>query len=404
MTIVVTYLTGRELWDENTGFYGGLLLLGMPYLFTQVPLMLVDVPAMFFLMLSVFTFIMALRKGGAWLFISSFSIFLAFLSKYSAWLMLSVLIFIFLAGLLRNSEIQPRVSVTRTLLVMLGAGALTGIVFWYKSDIFWGQIKLLIDYQKPGLSRWGESFISTFFFQIHPFISIAALYSVYAALKRKDLKYLIIVWLVALVLVMQIRRIRYIIMVFPMIALMASYGLREVQNRDVRKFIVSCALIASVALAVFAYLPFMKKLSAVNLKTAGEFLNTVEGTEIKVIALQSENPAGDISVAVPVLDLFTLKKITLYNKEGSEELTEKNKASPLRFTWEYKIPEYYITETDPSAEKAVVIISDSAETELPGEIRHQIKDYDLFRQFKTNEDLFLFKTMVRVYLKTKSVQ
>ena len=61
---VLTYLIGRTLWDEATGFCAGALLLGMPYLLTQVPLMLVDVPTMFFLLLAVFTTLKALERGG----------------------------------------------------------------------------------------------------------------------------------------------------------------------------------------------------------------------------------------------------------------------------------------------------------------------------------------------------
>jgi 4-amino-4-deoxy-L-arabinose transferase-like glycosyltransferase len=47
-TVVLTYQLGKTLWDEDTGFRSGLLLLGFPYVYTQVPLMLTDVPTMFF--------------------------------------------------------------------------------------------------------------------------------------------------------------------------------------------------------------------------------------------------------------------------------------------------------------------------------------------------------------------
>ena len=77
---------------------------------------------------------------------------------------------------------------------------------------------------------------TTFFFQVHPLITLAALYSAYAAAKKKDLKYAVIAWLVLLVFLLQIKRIRYIIMVFPMLALMASYGIREIRGKDIKKF------------------------------------------------------------------------------------------------------------------------------------------------------------------------
>ena len=63
MTAVLTSLIGKTLWDEDTGFYAGALLLGMPYLLSQTPLMLVDVPTMFFLMLSIYLFIRILEGG-----------------------------------------------------------------------------------------------------------------------------------------------------------------------------------------------------------------------------------------------------------------------------------------------------------------------------------------------------
>ena len=65
LTAVLTFELGKTLWDEETGFFAGVFLLGMPYLLTQVPLMLVDVPTMFFLMLAVVTFIRAIEKGTA---------------------------------------------------------------------------------------------------------------------------------------------------------------------------------------------------------------------------------------------------------------------------------------------------------------------------------------------------
>ena len=69
------------------------MLLGIPYLLTQVPLTLVDVPTMFFLMLAVYTFLLAVRSGGAArMACSAAAIVLTVLAKYSAWFMLTVLI------------------------------------------------------------------------------------------------------------------------------------------------------------------------------------------------------------------------------------------------------------------------------------------------------------------------
>jgi 4-amino-4-deoxy-L-arabinose transferase-like glycosyltransferase len=67
LTVLLTYLLGKRLWDEETGLHAGILLMGIPYLLTQVPLLLVDVPTMFFLTLSIFCFLRAAEQGGlAW--------------------------------------------------------------------------------------------------------------------------------------------------------------------------------------------------------------------------------------------------------------------------------------------------------------------------------------------------
>jgi len=91
-TVVLTYQLGKILWHEETGFWAGLLLLGFPYLYTQVPLLLVDVPTMFFFMLGVVTCINALKKGGTVrIIIAAFALFLACYVKYSTWMLLTLI-------------------------------------------------------------------------------------------------------------------------------------------------------------------------------------------------------------------------------------------------------------------------------------------------------------------------
>ncbi|MEK9145680.1 MAG: hypothetical protein AAB339_08740, partial [Elusimicrobiota bacterium] len=68
---------------------------------------------------------------------------------------------------------------------------------------------------------------------MHPFIAAAALVSVYAAFKNRDARYAIVLWLPALVMVLGINRIRYILPVFPLLALMAAYGLREIRCGEI---------------------------------------------------------------------------------------------------------------------------------------------------------------------------
>jgi hypothetical protein len=399
--VVLTYELGKSLWDEETGFFSGMFLLGVPYILTQVPLMLVDVPAMFFLLLAIVTFIRAIQKGTVRSMVAaSISIALAFLAKYSMWLMLSVLLIILLVYIIYGTEGRTkRVEILlRGSSISLLAVLLVAPVFAYKFDVITDQMRLLIDYQKPGLSSWQESFLSTFFFQVHPLISLAALYSAYAAVKKKDLKYAVIAWLVLLVGLLQIKRIRYIIMVFPMLALMASYGIREVRGKDIKKFFAYSVCFSSLIVGFFVYLPFLQSMSTVNLKDAGSFVNSLNEVYIEVFTLLPKEPVMNPAVSVPILDLFTKKNIIYnYNGESFKQPKEIVEKSSLRFTWEYRNPLYYSGINYDPKDTAIIVISESPGDTLPEKLRQHVAGYRLTGVFKTTDDLFRYRPCVSVY-------
>ena len=399
LSVVLTCQIGKKLWDADTGFYAGLLLLGIPYLYSQVPLMLVDVPAMFFLLLAIFSFLSALEKGKAWrILLSASAIALAFYSKYSQWMMLSVLIVLALTYRPSLPELKTSVYLYRVFAILLASAFLIGAVFVYKYDVLSEQINFLLSYQKPGLRRWGESFLSTFFFQIHPLITMAAGYSVYAAFKRKDIRYLGVLWLVALVFFLQIRRIRYIIMVFPMLTLMASYGLQRIRQKEIIRFLSFSVVMFSFAVSVFAYLPFLQENSASNLMNAGRYLDSLGITGAEVFTVPSDNSFVNPAVAVPVLDLFTLKKIRYHYDEDSPSLTEEKARSPFRFSWEYKNPRYYtVTEKTNQGSSAVVIISDNLPGELPEKIKQEISRFEHAVTFDRTDNTYEYQSIATVY-------
>jgi hypothetical protein len=403
LTVVLTYLIGRDLWDEATGFFGGVLLLGMPYLFTQVPLMLVDVPSMFFLFLSIFVFIKTLRTGGAGrTLLAAVTIVLAFFVKYSTWLMLSVLVVVTFVFVIEHRSLKPGRFIYRSFMIAAASGVFIGAILFYKFDVISSQLELLMTYQKPGLKRWSESFISTFLFQIHPFITASALSSTYIAFKKRDARYLIIFCLVLLVVVMQIRRIRYIIMIFPMVALMASYGLQVIGRKDIQKYLVACIVTSSLIIGIFAYLPFLRHISTVNLKHAGLYLDGIEEPDVAVFTVVSEDPVGSLDVAVPLLDLFTVKRI-MYHRDNEQFLQpwDKIETAPLRFTWEFELPSYYYGNSAADNGTAAVVISDDAEQELPAYVSERLSGYQLARIYDTYEGIFRFKTTVRIYQRTR---
>ena len=395
-TVVLTYLIGRTLWDETTGACAGALLIAIPYLLTQTPLMLVDIPTMFFLTLAVYTTIRGAKDGGVCFPASAaVAITLALLSKYSTWVMLSVVPVIFVVHL----EYGPRTVLRRAAVISVGALFLAGIALSLKLGVVADQLKLLWNYQVPGLARWGESHASTFFFQIHPFVTVAAIFSIYVAITKRDVKYAVIGWMLFLVMVLGVRRARYILVTFPMLALMAAYGLREIANGRTRRFIVFCAVASSLVTALFGFLPFLKGTSAINLMRAGEYIDSLDVEKAEVITLPRTRSIINPAIAVPILDLFTGKRI-VYRGDGepppARSLIE---TSPLRFTWEFDIPPYFAPGSQSQHDhSALVVIASRGGQPLPTLIARRLADYRLSKEFAVTNGIFRFKTIIGVYL------
>ncbi|MGE5049824.1 MAG: ArnT family glycosyltransferase [Deltaproteobacteria bacterium] len=376
-TVVLTWRLGKLLWNEETGFAGGALLLAIPYLLTQVPAFLADVPTMFFFTLAVWATAVACQRGGvARILLASAAIVLAALSKYSTWILLSVLPVVWLVFR------RPRAGLAAFAI----SGSLVLALLALRADVFSAQVALLAGYQAPGLRRWGESFVSTFFFQIHPFLTLAALVSLVLAVRHRDWRTAVVAWPVLLLFVMQIQRIRYLIPVFPMLALMAARGLQAIRARQVRATVVTSAVFSSLAIAGFGYLPFLRSTSAANLMAAGAYLDSLDEPRVEV--LTSSQPDAEINEAVdvPLLDLYTSRKLIYRDKArppppGVEQ-------SALRFTWDYRNPAYYGPEDGPAA---LVVISDRPAQPPPR------GNYHLLRVFASDERVFTHTTVVSVY-------
>lgn len=396
-SVVLTYLTGKELWDRDTGLYAALFLLGIPYLYTQVPLMMVDLPSMFFLMLSIYSFLLGLRRGGIRVAIAGLIIFVTFFTKYSTWLMLTVIPVTYAVELYKNRNEELDRYALRGMIIFFVSFFLISLVIAFKHDEIMQQLHLLISYQNPGLRRWGESLISTYFFQIHPVIPILAVVSIFVAVKRRDPAYIIAAWLVLVVLVLQVKRIRYIIMVFPMLSLMASYSLGLLRDTRTARLIAYSAAALSLTVALFGFLPFLQLTSAVNLKDAATYLDGLDVTVVESFTPLPQDYVMNPSVSVPLLDLYTKKKLAYRYEETEYPLPEDITTSALRFTWTYRNPLYYQEDVTNNKKKAVLVITDSPERKIPDSLLNKVAGLSEKRTFQISDDIFRHQTVVTVF-------
>jgi len=396
LTVVLTYQLGKALWDEQVGFRGGILLLGFPYLYTQVPLLLVDVPTMFFFMLAVVACVYALQKGGtSRIVVASFSLFLIFYVKYSSWVLLTVIPVIYAYFIFQ----KPVQTMRRGGAIALLSFVFIGILFLLYKDLFMDQLNFLVEYQKPGLKRWSESYISTFLFQVHPFITAAAFLSFIVAARKMDFSFIIVCFLLLLFLFMQVKRIRYTLPIFPMLALMAAYGIGEIQDKGLRKHLVLSIAGTSFVVAFIGFLPLLKSLGVQNLQKSGMYLNTLSAANFEVVSFAGEKAVVNPDLGVPVLDIYTAKKLFYEKKQISLQAMEQAQTSPLRFTWEYPLPEYYSLVKKDETVEGLVIITDDPDRPITEAIENKISQYPERRIFHQSSNIFQHQTFVTVYHK-----
>jgi hypothetical protein len=391
---VLTYLTGRQLWEGSTGFIGGIFIMASPYLFTQVPLMLVDIHTMFFLLLAVCVFLYTLQRGGLlWSSASAMAIFLALCSKYSTWPMLGVLGIIVYIRM--NSH--PRTVLKRSMVVALLTFCLLGIMYLWKGPVILQQLHILRTYQLGGLKRWQEGYLSALFFQAHPFIILAALFGIYRALIKRDRKILILGWFVALVFILELKRVRYLLPLLPFLALTGAYGLQAIPHNQVRRYIAYCSMVTAVVVALLVYKPFLDSTSMANLKDAGTFLDTLTSEAVEIYCLPQGRSVGNTSAAVPILDLYTDKIIYQEQSWNSVEGLQKAQNVSLRFTWELQQPDYHRLNKFSGLKLPLVIIASEPIFNIPHDLKKKYPAATLLRQFTKSSGVFRYQTLISVF-------
>jgi hypothetical protein len=394
--VVATYHSARILWDRETGFLAALLLLGMPYLYTQVPLMLADIPTMFLLAVTTLASLTALLRGNAWLLVPMPAIALTAAAKYSTWPLLAA--GLPLAVLASGAKVGMWTAVRRGAILLVASAGVVGTFLLWKLDVVSEQIALLTDFQWQGLSWWQESYLSTFFFQIHPFVTLLALLGGAMAIKRRDVTCLLPLGLVALLIVMRVERARYLLVVFPMVAMAAGYGLQTLGSGRLKRFVALCAFSYSLAVAAFFYRPFLMNVSLVNLKEAGELLNSRRAATADVRTLPPGSLLVNPAVAVPLLDIYYSGRISYDPGSKTTSRDDTVRQSPFRFSWDYRNPGYYaLGEADGTEDSAVVVISGEAKPPLPPGLAERTASLER-HSLAASSGVFRYRTLLSIYL------
>jgi hypothetical protein len=256
---------------------------------------------------------------------------------------------------------------------------------------------ILGSFQREGLKRWQEGYISTFFFQIHPFITIAVLYAIYRAIQNRDIRFLVAACFIGFVFPLQIKRIRYILPLLPLFTLMASYGLNRFRDQHLVRFCSFCAVLSAMVVLFGAYKPFLQRTSMMNLKNAGQFINTLPLDTVDVQLMPQHESAGSTAAVLPILDLYTDRQLRLSLPWPELPIEDQHKkSSSLRFTWELSRPPFYQL-AEPNGTAALVIISSRELPDPPNQNLHQ-KNKGLVKKFSQQTQIFRYRTFVTVQM------
>jgi len=400
-SIYVTYLIGKELWNKKTGMYAAILLLAIPFLHIQPSQLMVDVSAMFFVSAALLTTIVALKRHSTyWAILACLTIVCALITKYSAWLVLCSLLTIpaVLSSHRMTEHIKQKID-KQLIIIVTFTSSLLSIIYYLYHPVIFNQINILMDYQLPALQRWQESYISTFFYQIHPFITLASITSIFIAIKRKDVRFLVPGVAVLIMLIMEINRARYLVILFPMLALSAAYAICQINNQLISKFITGNAVMAALIITLCANINFLHSISTVNLKNTGIYLNTLSEHDVAVILLPQTQTTINPKIALPMLDYFTDKKVyTLY--QTPETITGHAsgvKNSPTRFTWEINYPYTKTNLNELQNNTVIVLIASEINQKIPNKVKTLLSDYEIDRTFEISDKVFRFQTVISLY-------
>lgn len=397
-SVFLTYAIGKTLWTKVHGFLGALLLLGMPYVYSQIPLMLIDIPTMFFLTLAFYVTIFAVNsKGSLSIAAASMTIMLALLSKYSTWIFLCALPLVIF-----TASDDRRVLVVKRFLQIVGVTSIcAAMVFVYKHQVLLQQINLLFEYQWVALSGWQESNISTFLFQLHPVIAICATISIFIAIKNRDKNFLVVSGMLMVIFLLQIQRIRYLMLVFPMLALMAAYALETLRSVSLKKFIGYGVALSSYVMALVIGTNFLPSISAYNIKKAGEYLDSTNVNAVEVVVLPQLRSTINPLISVPSLDYHLTKPVVYKPVNGLQQITRPENAntSPVRFTWENSLPQFYTIKPIFKQQNNAIAVIYSSDKQLNSvALNTALSGHRLVKRFNTYSNVFRYKTLVNIYL------
>jgi hypothetical protein len=186
--------------------------------------------------------------------------------------------------------------------------------------------------------------------------------------------------------------------VFPMLALMSSYGIMHFRFPETRKLLVACIVSTSFFLSLGGYFPFLNGMSAKNLQNAGKYLDEQKVKSAWTAILPQPKNILNPDISLPLLDIYTKADLLrVPTREAENADRQKIATSSLRFTWEFPLPDYYTMNEEELRPEGLVVVGSSPDQKLPYGVAFLAKKFKHKKKFNTSTGMFIHNTVVTVY-------
>jgi hypothetical protein len=395
LTVLATAGIGRLLWDAESGACGGLLLLAAPCVLLQVPLLLVDLPAMCAVTLALWGLLaVAERATPARTLLAAGAVGAALLVKYSTWVLLAAAV----AAVAGRETLRrrPAAAARAVAAAVVGAAPLAAFAL-LEPALVARQLALIRGFQWEGLRRWGESYPSTFLFQVHPLLAALAALALWRAARGRDARALVAAAVPLVLFALQVRRSRYLLPAIPMIALLAARGLGALGGARARRFAALSAVGFSLVTVFALDLPFLRWVNTANLAEAGRWLDARGVRVAEVTVAPSPGVLINPEVAVPLLDYETDARVLLAGSAAARPPEQELSTSSTRFTWEQPLPGWYHEPNRGAPGAAQVLVTGDPDAPLPAGLAARVGARPPDAAF-VRDAVFRFRTLVYVWL------
>ena len=125
-------------------------------------------------------------------------------------------------------------------------------------------------------------------------------------------KYFLLALPILVFFLLEIKRARYLVVLFPLIALLAAFGLRFFQDIVIKKYIVASAVYVSILITVGLSIPFLASTGSANIKAAGNYIDSLHVENVLVLVSEQDRSSINPEISIPLLDYYTDTNIKHY--------------------------------------------------------------------------------------------